>query len=37
MLAVLVVFRGKSLLELEHGVVVGVVRSTLLGLRSVTK
>jgi hypothetical protein len=37
MLAVLIAFGGKSLLELEHGVVAGVVRSALLGSRSVTE
>jgi hypothetical protein len=37
MLAVPVAFGGKSSLELERDVVAGVVRSVLLGSRSVTE
>ena len=37
MLAVPVAFRGKSLPELEHSVVAGVVRFALLSLRSITE
>jgi len=37
MLAILIAFGGKSLLELKHSVVAGVVRFALLGLRSITE
>jgi len=36
-LAILIAFKGKSLLELEHSIIASVVRSALLSLKFITE